>query len=74
VLPDDPAVLYAVSSALAYKMSKANAGNVIRYLKRLPQQEFAAFVIKDALARDRDLKNVEAVRQWILSDGKHLIL
>jgi hypothetical protein len=74
VLPDDPAVLYAVSSALAYKMSKANASNVIRYLKRLPQQEFAAFVIKDALARDRDLKNVEAVRQWILSDGKHLIL
>ena len=74
VLPDDPAVLYAVSSALAFKMSKANAGNVIRYLKRLPQQEFAAFVIKDALARDRDLKNVEAVRQWILSDGKHLIL
>jgi hypothetical protein len=67
-------VLYATASGLAHRMNKSNAGNVIKYLKRLDQQEFAAFAVKDAVNRDQTLKQSEAVRQWILSDGKQLIL
>ena len=73
-LPNDAMVLYATASGLAHRMNKSNAGNVIKYLKRLDQQEFAAFAVKDAVNRDQTLKQSEAVRQWILSDGKQLIL
>ena len=55
-------------------MSAKNAGNVVKYLMRLPQQEFAAFVIKDALSRDKTLKQTDAVRDWIMTVGKNLIL
>ena len=73
-LPNDAMVLYATASGLAHRMNKSNAGNVIKYLKRLDQQEFAAFAVKDAVNRDQTLKQSEAVRQWIITDGKQLVL
>ena len=73
-IPRDAMVLYALSAGLAHKMNQSNAGNIIKYLKRLDQQEFAAFAVKDAVNRDPELKNSEAVRQWIITDGKELIL
>ena len=74
MISDDPAVMYAICAALSVKMNPKNAGNVVKYLMRLPQQEFAAFVMKDALARDPALKQTDAVRQWIMTVGKNLIL
>ena len=73
-IPRDAMVLYALSAGLAHKMNQSNAGNIIKYLKRLDQQEFAAFAVKDAVNRDPELKKSEAVRQWIITDGKELIL
>ena len=73
-IPTDAMVLYALASGLAHKMNQSNAGNIIKYLKRLDQQEFAAFAVKDAVNRDPELKKSEAVRQWIITDGKQLIL
>ena len=59
-------------------MTGKNAKSIVTYLKRLPQQEFAAFVIKDAMNRTEDLKKElkrdDAVREWIMSIGKHLVL
>ena len=54
--------------------NEGNAQNIITYMKRLPQQEFAAFIMKDAINRDADLKKSNAVRNWVLTDGKSLIL
>lgn len=73
-LADDPAVMYAICAALSSRVNKSNAGNVIKYLKRIPQQEFAVFVIKDALNRNKDLKQVPAVRDWIVTSAKQLVL
>ena len=73
-IPTDAMVLYALASGLAHKMNQSNAGNIIKYLKRLDAQEFAAFAVKDAVNRDSELKKSEAVRQWIITDGKQLIL
>jgi hypothetical protein len=50
------------------------ADRIIAYMKRLPQQEFAAFIMKDAINRDAELKKSNAVRQWVLTEGKALIL
>lgn len=73
-VPSDPAVLYAISAALSARASKSNISNVIRYLSRIPQKEFAAFALKDAVNRDGSIKQVEDFRKWVMSDGRSLIL
>jgi hypothetical protein len=73
-IPANMSILHAVCAALSKRMHDGNAQNIIEYMKRLPQQEFAAFIIKDAINRDPELKKSNAVRGWVLSDGKALIL
>lgn len=73
-IPDNLSILHAVCAALAKRMTDGNADRIIKYLERIPQQEFAAFVMKDAINRDADLKKSNAVRQWVLTKGKELIL
>jgi hypothetical protein len=73
-VPSDPAVLYAICAAVASRVNEKNVGNVIKYLNRLPQQEFSAFVIKDAINRNKDLKQSQAIRDWIMQTGSKLVL
>ena len=73
-IPGNLSILHAVCAALSKRMTDTNAANIIAYMKRLPQQEFAAFIMKDAINRDPDLKKSNAVRSWVLTDGKTLIL
>ncbi len=73
-IPTNPAILHAVCAALSRRMTDANAANIVTYLRRLPQQEFAAFVMRDAMSRDPDLKKSNALRQWVLTDGRSLFL
>lgn len=73
-ISEDPAVCYAVSAALAYKANDKNIGNVIKYLKRLPHKEFAVFAIKDAFNRHPAIKQTQPFRDFLLNDGKELML
>ena len=73
-IPEDPAITYAVTAALSYRMTDKNAEAIITYLNRLPQQEFAAFCSKAAVSRNVDLKRVQAVREWAKTNGKLLVL
>jgi hypothetical protein len=73
-VPHSPSILYAVSSALARRIDTKNAVNVITYLRRIPKQEFAAFVCKDAVARDPSLKQHEPFRDWVRTDLREIIL
>lgn len=73
-ISDQPDVMYAICAAISSRMTPKNASNVTKYLDRLPQQEFAAFVIKDAMNRHPELKQSKDVRDWIMKTGKNLIL
>ena len=73
-IPDDPAIMFAVSAAISSRMTKTNAGNCLKYLSRMPMKEFVAFAIKDALSRDKSIGGTEAVRKWIVSEGAMLAL
>lgn len=73
-IPEDPAIMFAVSSAIASRMDKKNAANCLKYLTRLPQKEFVAFAVKDAISRDKTVASVDAVRKWITSEGAMLAL
>jgi len=56
-IPDDPAVSYAICANLSYSMNNSNGKNIITYLNRLPNKEYVAFVIKDAITREPKLKS-----------------
>jgi len=71
-VPHDAMILYALASALAYRINKSNADKILRYLKRLDQQEFVGFCLKDAYARDPEIRNCDAFRQWIINGGGDL--
>ena len=71
-VPHDAMILYALASALAYRINKSNADKIMRYLKRLDQQEFVGFCLKDAYARDPEIRNCDAFRQWIINGGGDL--
>jgi len=72
---EEPAIIYALCSSLSSKANDKNIGNILKYLKRLPNEEFQAFVLKDALARDNSLKQNKDVRLWASAkgNGKYLV-
>jgi len=63
-----------VSAALAHKANDKKIGNVIKYLKRLPHKEFAVFAVKDAFNRNPAIKQTQPFREFLLTDGKQLML
>lgn len=62
-VPDQPANLFAVSSALARRANDGNFGRVITYLDRLPQ-EYAVMCVKDAVTRDAKLQSTPEFIKW----------
>ncbi len=74
-LVEEPPIMYALCSSLSMKANDKNIGNILKYLQRLPNEEFQAYVLKDALARDNSLKQSKDVRAWASAkgNGKYLV-
>lgn len=64
---EDPATLFAIAVALSLRATKANLGNVTKYLKRLPK-EHEVFAIRDAIARESDLASSQAFTAWAVAN------
>ena len=73
-LPDDMGAVYALCGALANNMTEKNAAAIFKYVGRLTDKEFIAFVVKDAVARDPNLKQNKSLRQWVMDEGRDLLL
>ena len=73
-IPSEPSVMYAVVSAIAYRVNKENASNFCAYMQRLPEQEFSAFGMKTALDRFNDLRHEKAFQQWAIDGGADLVV
>ena len=71
-LPTDPMTSYALMGALSYRARPGNFAAIIRYLDRLPEQEFAVVCVVDATARDPDLTITAAYQQWAAAHGELL--
>lgn len=63
-LPTKPATAYAISSALARMAGNGNVKNIITYLDRMPEQEYAVLAVREMVARDPKLDRVGAVTDW----------
>jgi hypothetical protein len=69
VVPADPMTNYALMGALSYRATPKNLPAIVRYLDRLPEQEFAVVCIVDATARDPDLMITSAYQSWAAAHG-----
>jgi hypothetical protein len=72
MLPNDVMTSYALMGALAYRATPRNFASVVRYLDRLPEQEFAVACMLDATARDRDLLVTAPYQSWAAAHGEML--
>lgn len=71
-VPDgDPAALYAVATALADRATPDNAGRIMKYLNRCPQ-EFAVLGVRDMLRRCPPAANNREYVAWAVKHGDAL--
>lgn len=70
----DPDVAYILLAALADAANDKNIGNILKYIKRLPNQEFATFWAQDAFRRDPALLNNRDVTRWKMTDGVKVMI
>jgi hypothetical protein len=54
-LPTSPGAMYAISAALAKRMTDKNIGRCLTYLNRLEQKDYAVFAVTSAMGRNPDL-------------------
>ena len=75
-IPEDRGVLFALCGSLASKMNMTNCASILTYIQRIPEQEFMAFMLKDAVLRNKTLVTHQAMKQVLGSQGnlKDLLL
>ena len=66
-VPSEPALKYAISTALAMKATVSNIDNIMIYLERM-SKEFQVLCIKDSLRRDGSLMNTKAMVTWSVNN------
>lgn len=69
---DNPAILYALTGAVAARACDDKMENIMKVNKKLPV-EFQVILVKSALAVDQDLRKNPEVKKWIL-DNANVIL
>jgi hypothetical protein len=71
-VPTDPAVLYALTGALAHRVSKDNFDRVSEYVSRL-KPEFQVMCVSDAMKLAPEIKTTKAFVQWAVSNSNVMI-
>lgn len=71
-VPDDPSILFAVSGALASRADENNFKDIMAYAKRMPA-EYQVVIVRDSLAKDRDLIQTTAFQKWTQDNANVLI-
>lgn len=69
----DASVLYLLLANLADYATDKRIENIIRYVNRLPNQEFAAYWAQETFTKNEGLLKHRAVTDWKLSKGAKLI-
>jgi len=72
IIPTDPAVLYALTGALAHRVSKDNFDRVTEYIGRMPA-DFQVMCIFDAQKLKPEIKNTKAFVQWSVKNANVLL-
>ena len=71
-VPTDPAVLYALTGALAHRVSKDNFDRVSEYVSRL-KPEFQVMCVSDAMKLRPEIKQTKAFVKWAVENSNVMI-
>lgn len=71
-VPTDPAVLYALTGALAHKTSKDNFDRVSEYVARMPA-EFQVMCVSDAMKLQPEIKSTKAFIAWAVKNSNIML-
>ena len=63
IVPDEPAALYAIVSALVDKITKDNSGRILKYGNRLPD-DFSVLLVRDSVRKEPKIQNTKAFIKW----------
>lgn len=67
-IPEEPGVLYAVSTALAARATKDNFDRIMQYLERMPP-EFGTMAVKDIITREASVTSSAAFTKWAVANS-----
>lgn len=70
-VPAEPAVLYAISSVLASRITPTNAENAFRYIERLPA-EISVACVKDTITQTPKVTDTRSFIKWSVDKGNLL--
>lgn len=71
-VPKDPAVLYALTGAIAHKTSKDNFDRVCEFLDRLTP-EFQVMAVSDAMKLKPEIKTTKAFISWAVKNSNVML-
>lgn len=71
-VPTEPAVLYALTGALAHRTTKDNFDRVSEYVSRMPA-EFQVMCVSDAMKMQPDIKNTKAFIAWAVKNSNVML-
>ena len=71
-VPTDKAVMYALTGALANRVSEDNFDRLTEYSARLPQ-EFQVMYMLDAMKRQPNVKNTDAFVKWAVKNANVML-
>lgn len=71
-VPKDPATQYAICGALSARVTGANFGRALEYIKRLPE-EFSVLFVKDCQMREPEICNTKDYISWASKEGAALL-
>lgn len=72
-VPEETSVKYALSSALAYRATTENFGNVMQFMKKMPK-EYAVLVALSASRKDCNIQQTKAFIKWAIEDGAGVLI
>lgn len=70
-VPTEPSILFALSGALGKNIQGSNAGNLMKFINRMPK-EFQVITLRDSVRRDNAMKKDPAVQQWVMENATEL--
>lgn len=70
-VPDEPSVLFALTGAIASRVTDKNLDSVLQFTNRLPR-EFEIVCLREVFRRVPDIENHPTMKQWIVNNAAEL--
>jgi hypothetical protein len=70
--PTDPSALYAIAGALASRVNQKNFEAIMRFARKMPR-EFQVILVRDCIAKDRQLINEQSFKDWS-TNNVHVVI